>query len=175
VKALTAAIELLRGAQRVELLAVGSARVVADDMQQKLLNLGIVSSFFADPQAQEMSAAMLKPGDVALVISRSGALPDLLRTVKVAQGCGARVLAITASGSPLAKVADVLLTLNHPEGNLNFVPMIVRLLQLMMLDILSVGLARRDTAQRTSAAELEEGQLHGMRISGKLKFGGHLE
>jgi len=30
----------------------------------------------------------------------------------------------------------VLLTLNHPEGNLNFVPMIVRLLQLMMLDIL---------------------------------------
>ena len=53
--------------------------------------------------------------------------------------------------------------------------MIVRLLQLMMLDILSVGLARRDTAQRTSAAELEEGQLHGMRISGKLKFGGHLE
>jgi glucokinase len=175
VKALTAAIELLRGAQRVELLAVGSARVVADDMQHKLLNLGIVSSFFADPQAQEMSAAMLKPGDVALVISRSGALPDLLRTVKVAQGCGARVLAITASGSPLAKLADVLLTLNHPEGNLNFVPMIVRLLQLMMLDILSVGLARRDTAQRTSAAELEEGQLHGMRISGKLKFGGHLE
>jgi DNA-binding MurR/RpiR family transcriptional regulator len=49
------------------------------------------------------------------------------------------VLAITASGSPLAKLADVLLTLNHPEGNLNFVPMIVRLLQLMMLDILSVG------------------------------------
>ncbi|MNT80278.1 DNA-binding transcriptional regulator HexR [compost metagenome] len=93
----------------------------------------------------------------------------------MAQGCGARVLAITASGSPLAKLADVLLTLNHPEGNLNFVPMIVRLLQLMMLDILSVGLARRDTAQRTSAAELEEGQLHGMRISGKLKFGGHLE
>ncbi|MGK5021655.1 glucokinase [Janthinobacterium lividum] len=175
VKALTAAIELLRGAQRVELLAVGSARVVADDMQQKLLNLGIVSSFFADPQAQEMSAAMLKPGDVALVISRSGTLPDLLHTVKVAQGCGARVLAITASGSPLARLADVLLTLNHPEGNLNFVPMIVRLLQLMMLDILSVGLARRDTAQRTSATELEAGQLHGMRISGKLKFGGHLE
>jgi len=122
-----------------------------------------------------MSAAMLKPGDVALVISRSGALPDLLRTVKVAQACGASILAITASGSPLAKLADVLLTLNHPEGNLNFVPMIVRLLQLMVLDILSVGLARRDTAQRTSATQLEEGQLHGMRISGKLKFGGHLE
>ena len=65
--------------------------------------------------------------------------------------------------------------MNHPEGNLNFVPMIVRLLQLMMLDILSVGLARRDTVQRTGAAEPDPGQLNGMRISGKLKFGGHLE
>ena len=59
------------------------------------------------------------------------------------------------------------------EGNLNFVPMIVRLLQLMLLDILSVGLARRDTAQRGDAAAGEG--LHSARVSGKLKFGGHLE
>ncbi|CDG83624.1 glucokinase [Janthinobacterium agaricidamnosum] len=175
VKALTAAIELLRNANRVELLSVGSARVVAEDMQQKLLNLGIVSTYFPDPQAQEMSAGLLKPSDVALVISRSGELPELLRAVKAARACGAQVLAITSSGSPLAKLADVLLAVNHQEGNLNFVPMIVRLLQLMMLDILSVGLARRDTAQRSGAIQLEQGQQHGMRISGKLKFGGHLE
>lgn len=174
VKALTAGIELLRGAQRVELLSVGSARVVAEDMQQKLLNLGIVSNYFPDPQAQEISAGLLKPTDVALVISRSGEPPELLKSAKVARARGAKILAITTSGSPLSKLADVLLTLNHPEGNLNFVPMIVRLLQLMLLDILSVGLARRETA-RPSAVEPEPGQPHRTRISSKLKFGGHLE
>ncbi|MEC5162660.1 MULTISPECIES: glucokinase [unclassified Janthinobacterium] len=174
IKSLTAAMELLRKAKRVELLSVGSARVVAEDMQQKLLNLGIVSNYFPDPQAQEMSAGLLTPNDVVLVISRSGAPPELLRSTKVARACGAQILAITTSGSPLAKLADVLLTLNHPEGNLNFVPMIVRLLQLMLLDILSVGLARRDTAQRGDAADAG-GARNGARVSGKLKFGGHLE
>ncbi|HAT30423.1 MAG TPA: glucokinase [Janthinobacterium sp.] len=174
IRALTAAIELLRHANRVELFSVGSARVVAEDMQQKLLNLGIVSNYFPDPQAQEMSARLLKAGDVALVISRSGAPPELLKSVKAARACGARILAITPSGAPLAKLADVLLTLNHPEGNLNFVPMIVRLLQLMLLDILSVGLARRDTAQRGPDDDGGDDQ-PGTRVSGKLKFGGHLE
>ncbi|WP_317202496.1 glucokinase [Janthinobacterium sp.] len=164
IKALTAAIEMLRKARRVELLSVGSARVVAEDMQQKLLNLGIVSTYYADPQAQLMSAGLLSAGDVALVISRSGAPPELLKSAKAARASGARIVAITPSGSPLAKLADVLLTLNHPEGNLNFVPMIVRLLQLMLLDILSVGLARRDSAENGVS-----------RVSGKLKFGGHLE
>lgn len=164
VKALTAAIELLRKAHRVELLSVGSARVVAEDMQQKLLNLGIVSNYFPDPQAQEMSAALLQPDDVVLVVSRSGAPPELLKSVKVARARGARILAITTSGSPLARLADVLLALNHPEGNLSFVPMIVRLLQLMTLDILTVGLARRDPAPDDAA-----------RAGNRLKFGGHLE
>ncbi|WP_394779820.1 glucokinase [Undibacterium sp.] len=177
IKALTAAIELLRNASRVELLSVGSARVVAEDMQQKLLHLGIISTYFPDPQAQEISAAMLTPNDVVLVVSRSGARPELLKSVKVARACGAKILAITNSSSPLAKLADILLTLNHPEGNLNFVPMIVRLLQLMLLDILSVGLARRDTAsqvQRSIAGD-EDGQHGSPRVVAKFKFSGHLE
>ena len=164
IKALTAGIELLHNAHRVELLSVGSARVVAEDMQQKLLSIGIVSNYFPDPQAQEMSAGLLTESDVVLVISRSGAPLELLKSVKVARARGAKILAITSSGSPLSKLADVLLTLNHPEGKLDFVPMIVRLLQLMMLDILSVGLARR-----TQRSDVEHS------VHRKLKFGGHLE
>lgn len=136
-------IGLLCNARRVELLCAGSAGVVAQDMQEKLLNLGIVSNFFAEPKAQQISAGLLTPADVALVISRSGEPAELLRSVKVARQRGAKVLALTASGSPLARLADVLLPLNHPEGRLDFVPMIVRLLQLMLLDILAVGVARR--------------------------------
>lgn len=170
--ALTAGIDLLHHANRVELLSVKSARVVAEDMQQKLLNLGILSTYFPDPEAQEISVSLLKAGDVVLVISRSGVLPELLKSVKIARACGAKVLAVTTGGSPLSKLADVLLTLNHPEGKLHFVPMIVRLLQLMMLDLLSVGLARRDTAERTQAGPDEAGRL---RINSKFTLGSHLE
>lgn len=175
VKALATAIELLRHAHRVELLGVGSARVVAEDTQQKFLNLGIVSSYFPDPQAQQMSAALLGEKDVALVISRSGRPPELLESIKVARARGAKILAITASGSPLAKLTDVLLTVDHPEGNLDYVPMIVRLLQLMMVDILSVGLARRDAGESSGAGPMADAHLDDARRKTSLKFGGHLE
>jgi glucokinase len=145
-KALTAGIKLVRGARRVELLSDGGARVVAEDLQHKLLNLGIVSNCFADAKAQEISAGLLKSDDVALVISCSGETPELLRAAKLARACGASILAVTVSGSSLAKLANVLLALNHPKDDLNVVPTIGRLLQLMLLDVLAAGLARSETA-----------------------------
>ncbi|RJG27172.1 glucokinase [Massilia cavernae] len=145
VKSLTAGIKLLRNARRVELLSTGSSRVVAEDMQHKLLNLGIVSNCFSDPNSQEISAGLLTPDDVALVISRSGETPELLRATKAARARGANILAVTASGSSLAKLANVLLALNHTKDDLNMVPAIVRLLQLMLLDLLAAGLARSDS------------------------------
>lgn len=166
VKALTAAIDLLHGARRVELIGLGDARVVAEDMQQKLLNLGIVSTYFADPQAQQISAGLLGPGDVALVISHSGEAPELIKSAKVARACGARIVAIAPNGSALSRLADVLLALNHREGKPNGVAMIVRLLQMMLLDVLALGLAGRET---------EAGQADRTRIGSGLAFGGHLE
>ncbi|NMM27239.1 MAG: glucokinase [Glaciimonas sp.] len=175
VKALATAIELLRHAHRVELLGVGSARVVVEDAQQKFLNLGIVTSYFSEPQAQHMSTALLGSKDVVLVISRSGRPPELLESIKVARARSAKILAITASGSPLAKLSDVLLTVDHPEGNLDYVPMIVRLLQLMMVDILSVGLARRDAGESSGVGPMADAHLDDARRKNSLKFGGHLE
>jgi glucokinase len=149
-KALTAGIKLLRGARRVELLSSASSHVVAADMQHKLLDLGIISNCFADPKTQEISAGLLNPDDVALVISRSGETPELLRSAKVARARGATILAVTASGSSLAKLANVLLALNYAKDDLNMVPVIVRLLQLMLLDLLAAGLARSETGLATS-------------------------
>ena len=168
--ALGAGIALLGKARRVELFGTGSAAMVAQDMQEKLLNLGIVSNYFAATAAQQMSAGLLTPDDVALVISRSGEPAELLKAVKVARQRGAAVLALTASGSPLARLADVLLPLNHPEGSLEFVPMIVRLLQLMMLDILAVGVARRQPVAVPTPASPP-----GTEGPRKLKLGSHLE
>ena len=146
-KAMNAAIELLQQARHVEILCIGSARLVAEDALQKLLHLGVRTSYFPDLQNQLMSARLMQKGDVALAISRSGQLDELLDVARAARQNGGKLIAICPHASPLAKQADVCLHLDHEEGDLHYIPMVVRLLQLILVDILAIGLAKNLTPQ----------------------------
>lgn len=139
---LNAALALLEQARHVEILCVGSARLVAEDALQKLLHLGIRTSYCPDLQNQLMSARLLRKGDVALAISRSGQMEELLASARAARSQGGKLIAICPSNTALAKMADVALCLDHAEGDLHYIPMVVRLLQLILVDILAIGLAK---------------------------------
>ena len=141
------AIDLLSVAERVDFYAVGHYRVVADDAHFKFLRFGIASSAATDPRLQRLSANVLKPGDVAVVVSSSGQIEDLLDVADVAHERGAMVVAITASHSPLARKADVALIVDHVEDVDTHVPMVSRILHLLVIDILAVGVAMRRGAQ----------------------------
>ena len=61
---------------------------------------------------------------------------------------GATVIVITASGSPLAREAQgstqhILLAADHPEDADRYSPMVSRLLHLLIVDILTTGVALR--------------------------------
>jgi glucokinase len=56
------------------------------------------------------------------------------------------VVAITASQSPLARKADTVLAVDHVEDASTQVPMVSRILQLLVVDILAVGVAMRRQA-----------------------------
>jgi glucokinase len=140
---LVRAIELLAAAQRIEFFAVGHYGVVADDAQFKFLRFGLPSSSFTDPRLQVLAANVLKPSDVAVIISSSGRIDDLLAVADLARQRGAAVVAITASHSPLAKKADVALLVDHVEDLATHVPMVSRILHLLVIDILAVGVAMR--------------------------------
>jgi len=140
---LVRAIELLAAAQRIEFFAVGHYGVVADDAQFKFLRFGLPSASFTDPRLQVLAANVLKPSDVAVVISSSGRIDDLLAVAELARARGAAVVAITASQSPLAKKADVALLVDHVEDVATHVPMVSRILHLLVIDILAVGVAMR--------------------------------
>ena len=88
-----------------------------------------------------LAAELLQPGDVVIAISNSGKLPDLLEAVDAARAAGADVIAITSSNSPLAKKATVCLAVDHTEDSTTFLSMISRILQLLLIDILSVGIS----------------------------------
>jgi len=133
--------------RRIEFYGVGNSGIVAQDAQHKFFRLGVRSSAVSDGHVQVMSATMLAPGDCAVIISNSGRSKDLLDVADIARRKGATVIAITASGSPLAHEVQgpqhVLLAADHPEDADRYSPMVSRLLHLLIVDILTTGVALR--------------------------------
>jgi glucokinase len=120
---------------------MGNSRVVALDGQHKFFRFRIPTALYGDSHLFTLAAELLKPGDVVVAISNSGRLPELLTAVDAARAAGADVIAITSSGSPLAKKATVCLAVDHAEDSSTFLSMISRILQLLLIDIVSVGIS----------------------------------
>jgi len=145
------AIDMLLSAHRIEFFALGHYGVVAQDAQFKFLRFGMPCGAYTDPRLQLLAADVLREGDVAVVISSGGRLPELLSVVEKAQERGAKVVAITASQSPLAKKADATLIVDHIEDIATHLPMVSRILHLLVIDILAVGVAMRRSPDSIAA------------------------
>jgi glucokinase len=141
VRAIDRAIELVSRAKRIEFYAMGNARVVALDGQHKFFRFRIPTALYGDSHLFSLAADLLGPGDVVVAISNSGRLPELLAAVDKARAAGADVIAISSSQSPLARRASVVLAVDHAEDNTSFLSMISRVLQLLLIDIMSVGVS----------------------------------
>ncbi len=158
---LARAVDALAGAERIAFYAVGHYGAVADDARFKFLRFGVPAEAHTDIRVQPLAAQLMKPGEVAVVISSSGQIDDLLAVADAARARGATVLAITAGHSPLARKADVLLVVDHVEDVATHVPMVSRILHLLLIDILAVGVAMRhsgatDALPPAQAAGLDE-------------------
>jgi transcriptional regulator hexR len=111
---------------------------------------------YSDPHIQLMAASVLSDQDVVVVVSNSGASIELLDAVSTAKENGAAVIAITRMGSPLAHLADCVLNVFSHEDSGQYTPMVSRLLQLAVIDILAIGLALR--LGETASLQLEKGK-----------------
>ena len=145
-KTIDLAIEMLLQAKRIEFFAIGNYGIVAEDAQYKFLRFGLPTSAYTEPRLQIMVANVLTPDDVVVVISSTGRIVELNSAVDAALDRGAKVIAITANQSPLAKRATITISLDHPEDVATQVPMISRILYLLLIDILAVGVAMRTDA-----------------------------
>ncbi|SNB79701.1 putative HTH-type transcriptional regulator YbbH [Kingella negevensis] len=150
------AIAMLTHARRIEFYGVGNSGIVAQDAQHKFFRFGVSTVAYSDTHIQLMAAAVLSPQDVLVVISNSGSSIEVLDAVSIAKENGAQVIAITRTDSPLAQLADcVLATVVQEDGN-RYTPMISRLVQLAIVDILAIGLALR--LGETASLQLEKGK-----------------
>ena len=141
VRSLDRAIELVSRARRVEFYALGNSRAVALDGQHKFFRFRIPTALYGDAHLFTLAAGLLGPGDVVIAVSNSGGLPELLQAVDIARAAGADVIAISNSQSPLARKASVCLAVDHSEDSTSFLSMISRILQLLLIDIMAVGIS----------------------------------
>jgi len=161
---LSQVVAALAAARRIDCYGVGASGIVALDAQQKLMRLGRPTLAYPDAHLQIMSAATLRPGDVALCFSHTGAIKDTLRSAELAVASGATAVAVTRSGSPLAAVSRHLLAVDTPEDTEIYAPMTSRLAHLVVVDILSTAVALATGADAFAEIRRDKDSLADRRI-----------
>ena len=139
--AVQTAVELLAGADRIEIYGLGGSGIVAQDAQHKFFRLGVPVIAYSDPSVHSVSASLLGPGCVIVAISQGGATQDIIASAELGLAAGAKVVAITAADSPLARLASVCLPMNSLEDEDFYAPIKSRMAHLAIVDVLAVGVA----------------------------------
>ncbi|QZY30693.1 MurR/RpiR family transcriptional regulator [Nocardioides coralli] len=158
VSTLRAVVAAIAAAPRVDIYGVGASAFVALDLQQKLHRIGRVVFAWADPHVAVTSAALLGPGDVAIGLSHSGVTQDTVDALARAGANGATSIAITNfPRSPLADLADHVLTTAARETTFRSGATASRLAQLTVVDCVFVGVAQQtyETSQQLLEATHE--------------------
>ena len=115
--------------------------MLSDEAQYRLVRLGRPAATYHDALLQRMVAATLDKNDVVLAFSTSGNVPELLASCEVAKEYGVCLIAITAAGSQLAQIADVVLPIMSLETDFIYKPSSSRYAMMMVLDVVMAELA----------------------------------
>jgi len=158
------AISLLAAARRIEFYGLGSSGIVAADARHKFFRLGLHAVAYADAHVHGMAATMLGPGDVVVAISSTGRTIDLISSVELAREAGAEVIALGPPGAPLMARASVPIEFAVDEDPDVYSPMTMRLAQLAVIDVLSVGVALRLGPQLLARLERTQRSLRDKRL-----------
>lgn len=143
--ALSRAVEAIRKASRVEVFGIGSAATIAEDMNYRLLRIGIQSRASVDSHVQAIAAALTDPSTAVVTISHSGSTVETLTATRLAKEAGATTIAITNFGkSPLLAHTDIVLNTLARETQFRTEAMTSRIAQLAIVDALIACLALAD-------------------------------
>lgn len=163
------AADAIVNANRIDIYGASGSALVGAEMQLSLNRLGLAAWSWLDVHNGLASAALLRSGDVAIGISHSGRTRETVEMLAEAGSRGAVTIALTGyPSSPLAELADLVLrtaaqgdkdlprqpadTAEPPRGSskspTTYRPeSTARHLQLMVLDLLYIGVAQRTQVQ----------------------------
>ena len=129
----------------------GNSSMIANELQNRLFRLGLRITASSDHGMQLMMAAAAKSGDVIIGSSFSGRNAELVRAFALAREAKVKTIALTQTGSEVAKAADIVVPIDIPEGTNIFRPTSTRIAYIATVDILAslVAYAVRPTATVT--------------------------
>ncbi|MFT5721112.1 MAG: RpiR family carbohydrate utilization transcriptional regulator [Motiliproteus sp.] len=137
------AIEALTGASRVEFYGFGASAAVCTDAQHKFHRLRVNAVAYSDPHLQSIAAVTLTAGDVVVAVSQTGRTKDLLHSARLAMAQGAQVIALCPSNTPLSEQSSIPIHIDLEEDKDLSALMSSRVVQLVVIDVLAVGLAMK--------------------------------
>ena len=141
---LRAAADRVAAAGRILIFGVGGSATVAQEAHLRLLRLGLAAWAPAGLHDAMMAAALMRPGDALVAVSRSGRTAEVLAVAAEARAGGAEVIALTSFGrSPLAGTATLLLVLPAEDLDASHGAAAVKYGQMVALDALVALVARR--------------------------------
>ena len=141
------AVDLLTQAKRVAFFGLGSSAAVAHDAMNKFFRFNVPVVYSDDVVVQRMSCMNCSENDVVVLISHTGRTKSLVELAVLARENDAMVIALTSAGTPLAHEASLAITLDVPEDTDIYMPMVSRLAQLTVIDVLATGFTLRRGAK----------------------------
>jgi RpiR family carbohydrate utilization transcriptional regulator len=162
-ESLADAVDLLVAAKGIEFFGFGASGIVALDAQQKFPLFGVPCGAQTDAHQQIMTASLMDPTQVAIVISNTGSTRSIIEIADLARGSGAKVIGLVGNTSPLMAHCDVSILIETLDNTDVYTPTISRIAALTVIDVLSTAVAmRRDPAQRSRIAAMKQ-QLRDLR------------
>lgn len=147
IAAINRAVDLLTQAKKISFFGLGASAAVAHDAMNKFFRFNIPVIYFDDIVMQRMSCMNSGEGDVVVLISHTGRTKNLVEMAHLARENDATVLAITSRDTPLAQAATLALLLDVPEDTDVYMPMVSRIAQLTLIDVLATGFTLRRGAK----------------------------
>lgn len=162
------AIELLLATEgRVIVSGMGKSGHIARKMAATFSSTGLPAFFVHPGEAAHGDLGMLAPGDTLVALSNSGATPELRPIMTHAKLLGCPIVGITSqSGSPMAQVATVCLTLPRVREACpaNISPTTSTTLMLALGDALAVTVMQAHGISRSQLELLHPGGAIGSRL-----------
>ena len=134
-------VEKLTQARHIYFYALGASAIVARDAANKFLSLNLPVSSHDDILIQQMLAAKGHKNDVFFIISDAQQNKEMIEVAQTVINNGATLISMTASENSLAKISTLNLYVDIFEFSKEHVTVSSRIVYLLILDVLTAGVA----------------------------------
>lgn len=147
----TAAVNVLKGADKVEFWGQCTSSTLAQDAYDKFFRAGVACIVSDGPDQQRLYSRDFGPSDVIIAISHLGHNEDIARSLAQVGALGAQTISIATEGSIVARASSISITTKAVEQT-PFFEMIMKATHVFIVDALALATAEAKGAGDPFAA-----------------------